>query len=91
MGSASFAELQDSTGRIQIYLKRDDICPGEDKTMYNTVFKKLLDIGDYIGVKGYAFITQTGEISVHVSELVVLFEIAETTSSSKAGRRRQYS
>jgi len=72
MGSASFAELQDSTGRIQIYLKRDDICPGEDKTLYNTVFKKLLDIGDYIGVKGYAFITQTGEISVHVSELTVL-------------------
>src|ERR1700712_818414 len=72
MGSASFAELQDSTGRIQIYLKRDDICPGEDKTLYNTVFKKLLDIGDYIGVKGYAFLTQTGEISVHVSELVIL-------------------
>ncbi|HTI59378.1 lysine--tRNA ligase [Mucilaginibacter sp.] len=72
MGSASFAELQDSTGRIQIYLKRDDICPSEDKTMYNTVFKKLLDIGDYIGVKGYAFITQTGEVSVHVSELIVL-------------------
>ena len=72
MGSASFAELQDSTGRIQIYLKRDDICPGEDKTLYNTVFKKLLDIGDYIGVKGYAFITQTGEISIHVQELVIL-------------------
>lgn len=72
MGSASFAELQDSTGRIQVYLKRDDICPGEDKTMYNTVFKKLLDIGDYIGVKGYAFITQTGEISVHVQELIIL-------------------
>lgn len=72
MGSASFAELQDSTGRIQIYLKRDDICPGEDKTLYNTVFKKLLDIGDYIGVKGYVFLTQTGEISVHVQELFVL-------------------
>src|ERR1700743_3318225 len=72
MGSASFAELQDSTGRIQIYLKRDDICPGEDKTLYNTVFKKLLDIGDYIGVKGYVFLTQTGEISVHVRELVLL-------------------
>ncbi len=72
MGSASFAELQDSTGRIQIYLKRDDICPGEDKTLYNTVFKKLLDIGDYIGVKGYVFLTQTGEISVHVQELVLL-------------------
>jgi lysyl-tRNA synthetase, class II len=72
MGSASFAELQDSTGRIQIYLKRDDICPGEDKTLYNTVFKKLLDIGDYIGVKGYAFLTQTGEISVHVQEMTIL-------------------
>src|SRR5579863_4215299 len=72
MGSASFADLQDSSGRIQIYLKRDDICPGEDKTLYNTVFKKLLDIGDYIGVKGYAFITQMGEISVHAQELTVL-------------------
>ncbi|HVW13731.1 MAG TPA: lysine--tRNA ligase [Mucilaginibacter sp.] len=72
MGSASFAELQDSTGRIQIYVKRDEICPGEDKTLYNTVFKKLLDIGDYVGVKGYAFITQTGETSVHVQELKLL-------------------
>ena len=72
MGSASFAELQDSTGRIQIYLKRDDICPGEDKTLYNTVFKKLMDIGDYIGVKGFVFLTQTGEISVHVQELTLL-------------------
>ena len=61
MGSASFAEIQDESGRIQIYLRRDDICPSEDKTMYNTVFKKLLDIGDIIGVKGYVFITQTGE------------------------------
>src|ERR1700748_2584964 len=72
MGSASFAELQDSTGRVQIYLKRDDICPGEDKTLYNTVFKKLMDIGDYVGIKGYVFTTQTGEISVHVQELTVL-------------------
>ena len=72
MGSASFAEIQDSTGRIQIYIKRDDICPDEDKTLYNTVFKKLLDIGDFIGVKGYVFITQTGEISVHVKELTIL-------------------
>lgn len=72
MGSASFAELQDSTGRIQVYVKRDDICPGEDKTMYNEVFKKKLDIGDYIGVKGYVFLTQTGEISVHVQELTLL-------------------
>ncbi len=72
MGSASFAELQDSTGRIQVYVKRDDICPGEDKTLYNEVFKKKLDIGDYIGVKGYVFLTQTGEISVHVQELTLL-------------------
>src|SRR6201985_2111673 len=72
MGSASFAELQDSTGRLQIYIKRDDICPDEDKTLYNTVFKKLLDIGDYVGIKGYVFTTQTGEISVHVQELTVL-------------------
>jgi len=72
MGSASFAELQDTTGRVQVYIKRDDICPGEDKTLYNTVFKKLLDIGDYVGVKGYVFLTQTGEVSVHVQELQVL-------------------
>jgi lysyl-tRNA synthetase, class II len=72
MGNASFAELQDESGRIQIYIRRDDICPGEDKTFYNTVFKKLLDIGDIIGVKGFAFTTQTGEISIHVTQLVVL-------------------
>ena len=62
MGAASFIELQDSEGRIQVYVKRDEICPGEDKTMYNTVFKKLLDIGDFVGIKGYAFITQTGAL-----------------------------
>jgi len=72
MGNAAFAELQDSTGRIQIYLKRDDICPGEDKTLYNTVFKKLLDIGDFIGIKGFVFLTKTGEISVHVQEFILL-------------------
>ncbi len=72
MGAASFIELQDETGRIQIYIKRDDICPGEDKTLYNTVFKKLLDIGDIIGVKGYAFITNAGELSVHAREIKVL-------------------
>lgn len=72
MGNASFAELQDTTGRIQIYVRRDDICPGEDKTLYNTVFKKLLDIGDFVGIKGYVFTTQTGEISVHVTELKLL-------------------
>ena len=72
MGAASFAELQDETGRIQIYVNRDEICPGEDKTLYNTVFKKLLDIGDIIGVKGFAFITKTGQLSVHVKELTLL-------------------
>ncbi len=72
MGKASFAELQDSTGRIQLYVSRDDICPGDDKTMYNTVFKKLLDLGDFIGIKGYAFYTKVGECSVHVTELKVL-------------------
>lgn len=72
MGSASFAELQDSTGRVQLYFRRDDLCPDEDKTLYNTVFKKLLDIGDIIGIKGYVFTTQTGEISVHVQEFKIL-------------------
>ncbi|UII23013.1 lysine--tRNA ligase [Fulvivirga ligni] len=72
MGSASFAEIQDSKGKLQIYVRRDDICPGDDKTLYNTVFKKLLDRGDFIGVKGYVFTTQTGELSVHVTELTVL-------------------
>ncbi len=72
MGSASFAEIQDSRGRIQIYVSRDDISAGEDKSLYNTVFKKLLDIGDIIGIKGYVFITKTGEISVHVKELKLL-------------------
>ncbi|EON75213.1 Lysyl-tRNA synthetase (class II) [Lunatimonas lonarensis] len=72
MGSASFGEIQDSTGRLQIYLRRDDLCPGEDKSFYNTVFKKLLGIGDFVGVKGYIFTTQTGEISLHVTELTLL-------------------
>lgn len=72
MGKASFLELQDSEGRIQVYINRDDICPGEDKDLYNTVFKRLMDIGDYIGIKGYVFKTQMGEISVHAQELIVL-------------------
>lgn len=72
MGNASFAELQDATGRIQVYIRRDDICPGEDKTLYNSVFKKLLDTGDIIGVKGFVFKTQTGETSVHVQEFILL-------------------
>ncbi|SEL34196.1 lysine--tRNA ligase [Parapedobacter koreensis] len=72
MGNASFIELQDATGRIQAYLKRDDLCPEEDKTLYNTVFKKLLDIGDFLGIKGFVFTTNTGEISVHVQQLTLL-------------------
>jgi len=72
MGSASFAEIQDSTGRIQIYLRRDDICPGDDKSLYNDIFKKKLDIGDIIGIQGYVFTTQMGEISIHVQELTLL-------------------
>src|SRR5690606_23053014 len=72
MGNASFIELQDSTGRIQVYGKRDDLCPTEDKTFYNTVFKKLLDIGDIVGVEGYVFTTQTGEISIHTEKLTIL-------------------
>lgn len=72
MGKASFAELQDSKGRIQLYISRDDLCPGEDKDLYNKVFKKLLDIGDIVGVKGYVFRTQMGEISVHVEDIKLL-------------------
>ncbi|MBR6885402.1 MAG: lysine--tRNA ligase [Prevotella sp.] len=72
MGKASFVELQDSKGRIQVYITRDDICPEENKDLYNTVFKKLMDIGDFIGIKGFVFRTQTGEISVHAKELTLL-------------------
>ena len=72
MGKASFFELQDSRGRVQVYVSRDDLCPGEDKELYNTVFKKLLDMGDFVGVEGYVFRTQTGEISVHAQSLKLL-------------------
>ena len=72
MGKAAFAEIQDSKGRIQVYITRDDLCPDENKDLYNVVFKKLLDIGDFIGVKGFVFRTQTGEISVHAQELTLL-------------------
>jgi len=72
MGKASFVEIQDSKGRIQVYLNRDEVCPGEDKTVYNIVFKRLLDIGDFIGIKGFVFRTQMGEITVHAKELTVL-------------------
>ncbi|MFM7839145.1 MAG: OB-fold nucleic acid binding domain-containing protein, partial [Chitinophagaceae bacterium] len=72
MGKASFAVIQDSTGKIQIYLKRDDLCPGDDKQLYDTVWKHLTDIGDIIGIKGYVFTTKTGEISLHVSSFTLL-------------------
>jgi lysyl-tRNA synthetase class 2 len=72
MGKASFVELMDSKGRIQVYITRDDICPDENKELYNTVFKKLLDIGDFIGIEGFVFRTKTGEISVHAEKLTVL-------------------
>ena len=72
MGAASFGEIQDEKGRIQVYISRDEICPGEDKTMYNTVWKKLLDIGDIVGIKGFAFITKTGQLSIHAKELTLL-------------------
>ncbi|WP_425390534.1 lysine--tRNA ligase [Ekhidna sp.] len=95
MGSASFAELQDSSGRIQIYLRRDDICPDEDKSLYNDVFKKKLDIGDIIGIQGYVFKTEVGEISVHVTELKLLTKslrplpiVKETTDEE--GNKKTY-
>jgi len=72
MGKASFAEIQDSAGRIQIYVSRDDICPGENKDLYNQLFKKLLDFGDYIGIKGFAFFTKTGTLSIHLKEFTFL-------------------
>ncbi len=72
MGAASFVELQDTTGRIQVYLKRDDLCPDEDKTLYNIVFKRHMDIGDIIGVRGYVFVTQMGEITIHATSLILL-------------------
>ena len=72
MGKASFIELQDSKGRIQVYITRDDICPDENKELYNTVFKRLLDLGDFVGIEGFVFRTQMGEISIHAKKLTVL-------------------
>ena len=72
MGKANFAVLQDSTGKIQFYIKQDDICPGDDKSLYQNVWKKLVDIGDIVGIKGYVFTTKTGETSVHVKEFSIL-------------------
>jgi len=72
MGKANFAVLQDAKGKIQFYIRQDDICPGDDKTLYQTVWKKLIDIGDIIGIKGYVFTTKTGETSIHVKEFTIL-------------------
>ena len=83
MGKATFLELLDSRGRIQVYITRDDICPEEDKTLYNSLVKKLLDLGDFIGVKGYVFRTKTGEISVHVRELTLLAKSLKPLPSPK--------
>jgi lysyl-tRNA synthetase class 2 len=83
MGKASFAEIQDSRGRIQLYINRDEICPDEDKTLYNTVFKKLMDRGDFIGVRGFVFRTQMGEITVHAKELVILSKSIKPLPSVK--------
>ncbi|MEP0984069.1 lysine--tRNA ligase [Ekhidna sp.] len=95
MGSASFAEIQDSSGRIQIYIRRDDICEGEDRTLYNEVFKKKMDIGDIIGIKGYVFKTEVGEISIHVTDLKMLTKslrplpiVKETTDDD--GNKKTY-
>ena len=72
MGKANFAVIQDGQGKIQLYVRRDDICPGEDKSLYDVVWKKLVDLGDIIGIRGYVFKTKTGETSVHVTELTLL-------------------
>jgi len=82
-GSAAFAELQDAHGRIQIYLRRDDICPGEDKTAYNTVFKKMVDLGDIVGIKGFVFTTQVGEITIHVTEFTLLTKTLKPLPTAK--------
>ena len=96
MGKASFAELQDSSGRIQLYVSRDDICPGEDKMMYNQVFKKLMDIGDFISVKGFVFTTRLGETTIHVKELHLISKslkplpIVKTRVNEQTGEKEIY-
>ena len=96
MGKASFAELQDSSGRIQIYVSRDEICPGEDKALYNTLFKKLLDIGDYVGIEGFVFTTKTGETTVHVKSFKFLSKslrplpIVKTKVNEETGETETY-
>lgn len=87
MGSASFAVLQDAAGKIQLYVSRDELCAGEDKTLYNTVFKKLLDLGDFIGVTGYVFVTKTGETSIHVKSLKLLSKALKPLPVVKRKRR----
>lgn len=96
MGKASFAELQDSSGRIQLYVSRDEICPGEDKSLYNTLFKKLLDIGDFVGVSGHTFVTKTGETSIHVKSFTFLgkslrpLPIVKTKVNEETGETEVY-
>ena len=87
MGKASFIELQDSKGRIQVYITRDDICPDENKEMYNTVFKRLLDLGDFIGIEGFVFRTQMGEISIHAKKSDRTVQVYQTASYCKIQRR----
>ena len=87
MGKASFAVIQDSTGKIQLYIKRDEICPGEDKTLYDKVWKHLTDIGDIIGVKGFVFTTKTGETSIHVKEFVFLDKGTKALARCERKRR----
>ncbi len=90
MGAASFIEIQDKSGRIQVYIKRDSICPGESKELYNVVFKKLMDIGDIVGIKGDIFITNAGEISVHASELKLLSKSLKVLPIVKEKEGQQY-
>ena len=90
MGAASFIELQDAKGKIQLYLHRDSLCTGEDITLYNTVFKKLLDIGDVIGIAGYAFTTQVGEITIHVTELTLLAKALRPLPIVKEDEKQVY-
>lgn len=96
MGNASFAEMQDSAGRLQLYFRRDDLCPGDDKTLYNTVFKKLLDIGDIIGIEGHVFTTQTGELSVYVKQFKLLTKslrplpVVKEVVNEKTGEKETY-
>ncbi len=96
MGKASFAELQDSSGRIQLYIARDEICPGENKDLYNVVFRKLLDLGDFIGITGYAFLTKTGELTIHVKTLKLLgkslrpLPVVKTRINEETGETETY-